>query len=71
MALLGKLVFMKLWPLQRLLCALGNSPVQGKFSFRPPKQDSSVLEMRVEEMLYSFVLENVLQMKLLLFLAGD
>ena len=35
------------------------------------EQDSSVLEMRVEEMLYPAVLENVLQRKVLLFLAGD
>lgn len=36
-----------------------------------PEQDSSVLEMRVEEMLCPSVLENVLQRKVLLFLAGD
>lgn len=46
-----------------------SSPSQIFFSSL--KQDSPDLEIRVEEMLYPFVLENVLQRKVLLFLAGD
>lgn len=49
--------------------ALGISPKQ---IFSPsPEQDSSILEMRVEGMLYPSVLENVLQRKVVWFLAGD
>lgn len=36
-----------------------------------PEQDSSILEMRVEGMLYPSVLENVLQRKVLVSLAVD
>lgn len=52
------------------LC-FGNFFSPKQIFFLSPEHDSSILEMRVEGMLYPSVLENVLQRKVLLFLAGD
>lgn len=52
------------------LC-FGNFPGPKQIFSLSPEQDSFILEMRVEGMLYPSVLENVLQKKVLLFLAGD
>lgn len=69
-ATLGKLeVFTKLWPLQGLLHALVLQP-QAKLPFIP-EQHGSVLEVRVEEMLYPSQLEDVLLRRVLLFLTGS
>lgn len=67
----------KLLSIHETVSSAKTSPCFGNFSspkqiFSPYlEQDSSVLEMRVEGMLYPSVLENVLQRKILLFLAGD
>lgn len=69
-ATLGELeVFTKLWPLQSLLHAL-IFQAQAKLPFIP-EQHSYILKVRVEEMLYPSLLEDVLLGRVLLFLTGS